>query len=458
MIEYLELFNHFLWEKCLLVLLLGLGVYLTVRLKGMQLRYLPYSLRLAFFSQEKGGKGDISQFQSLMTALAATMGIGSIAGMATAVMAGGMGAIFWMWLVALFGMVTKFAEAILAVKYRQVDEKGEMCGGPMYYIHQGLGWPRLGAAFAVFGAICAFAGGNITQSHSIAHAIHHLTGIPQSITGVVIAFFTAIVILGGIRSLGKVNAVLVPAMALLYIGGGALVLLYFYPLILPSIQQIFLHAFTGQAAFGGFVGAGVMQAVQLGVSRGISSNEAGLGSAPIASAAAKTDVPGRQALISMTGVFISSFLVCTMTVLIIAVTGVMGSLDASGDALNGAPLVMEAFRTVLPFGHWIVGICIVLFGYSTILGWAYYGEKCVEYLFGVRVLLYYRIVFILLAFLGTLLSLDVVWVLVDLMNGLMALPNLIGLLFLCPVIFEEAQGFFQLLEQEKRQVEETNLS
>lgn len=449
MMYFLEIFNHFLWEKCLLILLLALGVYLTFRLRGMQVRYLPYSLRLAFGKKQEEGVGDISQFQSLMTALAATIGIGSIAGMATAVMAGGLGAIFWMWVVAFFGMVTKFAEAILAVKYRKVDQRGEMCGGPMYYIRQGLGWPKLAGSFAVFGAICAFAGGNITQAHSIAHAMEHLTGLPQAITGVLIAGLAGVVILGGIKSLAKVNAVLVPAMALLYIGGGILVLGYNYDLIIPSMQKIFLHAFSGQAAFGGFMGAGVMRAMQLGVSRGVSSNEAGLGSAPIAAAAAKTDVPGRQALISMTGVFLSSFIVCTMTVLIIAVTGVMGSFGPDGKVLNGAPLVMEAFRSVVPFGHWIVGICIILFGYSTILGWAYYGEKCVEYLFGENVLVHYRVLFIALAFLGTLLSLDVVWALVDIMNGLMALPNLIGLLLLSPVIVKEAQGFFRLLAKEK---------
>ncbi len=449
MMVFLEQFNHILWEKCLLILLLSVGVYLTFRLKGMQIRYLLYSLKLAFSSKQKEGKGDISQFQSLMTALAATIGIGSIAGMATAVMAGGLGSIFWMWVVAFFGMVTKFAEAILAVKYRKTDERGEMSGGPMYYIEKGLGWKWLASSFALFGAICAFAGGNITQSHSISHAMYHLTGIPQAYTGVLIAFFAGIVILGGIKSLAKVNAVLVPAMALLYIGGGIVVLTYHYALILPSIKLIFTHAFTGQAAFGGFMGAGVMRAMQLGVSRGVSSNEAGLGSAPIASAAAKTDVPGRQALVSMTGVFLSSFIVCTMTVLIIAVSGVMGKIAPNGEVLNGAPLVMEAFQSVIPYGHWIVGICIILFGYSTILGWAYYGEKCMEYLFGEKVLFSYRVLFICLAFLGTLLSLDVVWTLVDIMNGLMALPNLIGLLFLSPIVIAESKGFFELLAREK---------
>jgi len=232
-----------------------------------------------------------------MTALAATIGIGSIAGMATAVMAGGLGAIFWMWVMALFGMVTKFAEALLAVKYREKDHRGQMCGGPMYYIQRGLGWKWLATLFAIFGALSAFAGGNLTQAHSISHALYHLTGFQQSYTGIILAILAGVVILGGIKSLGKVNAVLVPVMALFYLVGGSIVLIFNYDRILPSLMDVFSYAFTGQAAVGGFIGAGVMNAVQLGITRGISSNEAGLGSAPIAAAAAKTDVPGRQALI-----------------------------------------------------------------------------------------------------------------------------------------------------------------
>lgn len=439
----------FLWNGFLIYLLLGVGLYFTIRLRGMQLRYLPYALKLAFSRSDGNAAGDISQFQSLMTALAATIGIGSIAGMATALMAGGFGAIFWMWVVAGIGMVTKYAEAILAVKYRKLDANGNMSGGPMYYIEQGLGWKGLAKAFAVCGALSAFAGGNLTQSHSIAAAMHEMFEIPHLWTGVAVSLLTAAVILGGIRSLGKVNAVLVPVMALFYIAGGLIILAVHAGKIGPSFLLIFKSAFNSQAAIGGFLGAGVMTAVQMGIVRGISSNEAGLGSAPIAAAAAKTDFPGRQALISMTGVFLSSFIVCTITVLVVCVTGVFGSVDVNGVPLNGAPLVMRAFETTIPSGRWIVAVGIVLFGYSTILGWSYYGEKCMEYLFGGRVLTPYRLLFIGVALIGPLLSLDVVWALVDIMNGLMALPNLIGLLFLAPVVVKESHGFFRLLEQEK---------
>jgi len=447
--EFLVRFDAILWEGCLIYLLLGVGLYFTVKLKWMQIRYLPYALKLAFSRRDDQAQGDISQFQSLMTALAATIGIGSIAGMATAVMAGGFGAIFWMWVVALIGMATKYAEAILAVKFRKVDAKGEMCGGPMHYIEQGLGWKWLAVLFAVFGALSAFAGGNLTQSNSIAAAMQEMFQVPPLWTGAALAVLTAAVILGGVRSLGRVNAVLVPVMALIYIGGGIVILCIKSELIPNSLNLIFQNAFTGHAAVGGFLGAGVMTAIQLGIVRGISSNEAGLGSAPIAAAAAKTDFPGRQALISMTGVFLSSFIVCTITVLVICVTGVFGTSDAQGHVLNGAPLVIRAFESVIPGGSWIVAVGIVLFGYSTILGWSYYGEKCMEYLFGTKSLLPFRILFIGVVLAGSGLSLDVVWALVDIMNGLMAFPNLIALFFLSPIVVRESRTFFDILAREK---------
>lgn len=441
--------DNLLWEGCLIYLLLGVGLYLTFRLRVMQLRYLPLALKLAFFRKDEEAGGEISQFQSLMTALAATIGIGSIAGMATAVMAGGFGAIFWMWVVAFIGMVTKYAEAILAVKFRKIDAQGRYSGGPMHYIEQGLGWKWLAVLFALFGTLSAFAGGNLTQSNSIASAMHELFQVPPIWTGIVLSILTAVVILGGIRFLGRVNAILVPVMALIYIAGGLVILILRADQIPQSFAMIFQNAFTGHAAVGGFLGAGVMSAIQLGIVRGISSNEAGLGSAPIAAAIAKTDVPGRQALISMTGVFLSSFIVCTITVLVICTTGVFGSLDASGNPLNGAPLVIRAFESVIPYGSWIVASGIVLFGYSTILGWAYYGEKCLEYLCGTRYFLLFRLAFIGVVFTGSLLSLDLVWALVDIMNGLMAFPNLIALFFLSPIVIRESRGFFLLLEREK---------
>jgi AGCS family alanine or glycine:cation symporter len=450
LVEWLNQIDAWMWGRVLLVLLVAVGLFLTVRLRGMQFLYLAHALKLAFTRRDEEAAGDVSQFQSLMTALAATIGIGSIAGVATAVVAGGFGAIFWMWVVALIGMVTKFAEAILAVKYRIVDRKGAMCGGPMYYISLGLKWKWLAVAFALCGACAAFAGGNMTQSHSIAAALQELTSLPPVWTGGILAVLTGAVLFGGIRSIGALSAYLVPVMALLYVCGGLVVLVVHGERLPAALASIFTCAFTGQAASGGFLGASVMMAVQMGVARGISSNEAGLGSAPIAAAAAKTDVPGRQALISMSGVFLSSFVVCTITALVIAATGVLGVLGPDGRALNGAPLVMEAFRSVLPGGGGIVALGLVLFGYTTIVGWAYYGEKCVEFLLGERAIRAFRALFCLTVWGGAVMSFDLVWPLVDIMNGLMALPNLIALFALSGVVVVESRAFFALLNRERR--------
>jgi len=450
-IDGLNRIDEWMWGKCLIFLLVGVGLFLTFRLKGMQFRYLAYSLKLAFTRQDNEAQGDISQFQALMTALAATIGIGSIAGVATAIVAGGFGAIFWMWVTALIGMVTKFSEAILAVKFRKVDAKGQMCGGPMYYISEGLGWKWLAIIFAVFGALSAFAGGNMTQSNSIAAAMQDLLHFPPLWTGVILTLLTAFVLLGGIKSIGKLSAYLVPVMALMYVAGGLVILAVRIDRVPESLLMIVKTAFTGQAAFGGFLGASVMAAMQLGVARGVSSNEAGLGSAPIAAAAAKTDVPGRQALISMTGVFLSSLIVCTITALVVSVTDVLGTVGSDGKLLNGATLVMHAFRAVIPYGDVIVAIGLSLFGYSTVIGWAYYGEKCVEFLAGQKVIFLYRILFCAIVMFGALASFDLVWPLVDIMNGLMAFPNLIGIFGLSSVVILEANSFFALLKREKLQ-------
>jgi len=449
LIYWLSRIDGWLWGHFLAFFLVFVGLLLTIRLKGMQFKYLAYALKLAFTRSDDDAEGDISQFQSLMTALSATIGIGSIAGVATAIMAGGFGAIFWMWVIALIGMATKYSEAILAVKFRKVDEKGRMCGGPMYYINAGLKWRFLAIAFAVFGVLSSFAGGNIIQANSIALALKDLTGLSPTWSGLFFAILTACIVLGGIRSIGKVSSYLVPIMALLYVIGGLVILVIKAPLIPTCLLEIVCCAFNGQAAVGGFLGAGVMAAVQMGVARGVSSNEAGLGSAPIASAAAKTDVPGRQALISMTGVFLSSLVVCSITALVIGVTGVMGKTDISDNPLNGAILVMEAFKSVIPQGDAIVAIGIILFGYTTIVGWAYYGEKCIEFLAGSRVLLLYRLVFCSVVFFGAVMSFDVVWPLADIMNGLMALPNLIALFALSSLVAVESKEFFALLEREK---------
>jgi AGCS family alanine or glycine:cation symporter len=449
LVGYLNLFDSILWGRFLIVLFVGLGLYLTVRLRGMQFRYLFYSLKLAFTHRDPDARGDVSHFQALMTALAATLGISSIAGVATAVIAGGFGAIFWMWVIAIIGMVTKYSEALLAIKFRITGKNNEMSGGPMYYISRGLGWKWLGGSFAVFGALAAFGGGNMTQSNSITCAIREMSGLSPVWCGLVLTVATALVILKGIKSIGKVCAALVPVMAVMYLGSGFLVLSAHLDKVGPAFLCIIKTAFTGQAAIGGFLGATVMAAVQMGAARGISSNESGLGSAPIAAAAAKTDVPGRQALISMSGVFLSSLVMCTITALVLYVTGVVGKVDGNGAVLNGASLVMAAFRSVVPGSEILVAIGLFLFGFTTIVGWAYYGEKCWGYLTKERSVVFYRFLFCSFVFFGSVLSLDVVWPIADIMNGFMALPNLIGLVMLSGVILNESQAFFSLLKQEK---------
>lgn len=453
LIHFLEKADSLLWNGFLIYVLLGIGIFLTIRLGGMQIRYLPLSLKMAFSRHDDKAEGDISQFQSLMTAMAATIGIGSIAGMATAIIGGGFGAIFWMWVMALIGMVTKYAEAILAVKYRMVDHRNEMCGGPMHYIKKGLGNTWLAGMFSLFGALAAFGGGNMIQSQSISDALFDLMQVPHLATGIILTVLTAVVILGGIKSLGRINAILVPFMALFYIAGGLIILWMFSDRILPVFGLIFRSALHPKAVGGGLLGAGVMAAVQMGIARGISSNEAGLGSSPIAAAAAKTDVPGRQALISMSGVFLSSFIVCMITVLVLGVTGVVGQTGADGKILNGAPLVMQAFAVALPGGKIIVALGLVLFGFSTILGWSYYGEKCVEFLLGEKSIRYYRVFFLAVVFSGALMSIDFVWPLADIFNGLMALPNLIGILLLSKIVVDESKIFFTLLKEEKKQAQ-----
>ncbi|NGX51439.1 MAG: Amino-acid carrier protein AlsT [Chlamydiae bacterium] len=448
LVTTLNTFDHYLWSYFLIILLVGVGVLFTIRLRGLQFRYLGYALKLAFTRQDDRAEGDISQFQALMTALAATIGIGSIAGVSTAIVGGGFGAIFWMWVIALFGMATKYAEAILAIKFRTKDHRGKMCGGPMHYIKRGLNWKWLAGSFAFFGMLSSFAGGNITQTHSIADALYDLTNISPIWTGLILMVITGAVLLGGIKSIGRVCALLVPLMAGFYVLGGIAILVIHGGEVLSSLALIVKSAFNGQAAARGFLGASIIASLQFGVARGVSSNEAGLGSGPIAAASAKTDVPGRHALISMTTVFLSTMVVCTITALVISVTGVLGNLDSHGTILNGAPLVMEAFRSTIPYGDVVVALGLILFGYSSIVGWSYYGEKCAEYLFGERSIVPFRILFSLVAFLGTLLSIDIVWPLVDIMNGLMTLPNLIALFALSGVVVKESQSFVTLLKYE----------
>jgi len=435
--------NSLVWGPYMLILLVGTGLFLTVRLKFISFRFLPYALKLAFSKhQDETSEGDINHFQALMTALAATIGTGNIAGVATAIALGGPGAVFWMWITALVGMATKYSEAILSVKYRVTDERGEMAGGPMYFLERGLGMKWLGMLFALFGAIAAFGIGNMVQSNSVAAAIETTFGVPVIASGIVLAALTALVVLGGIKSIGRASAMIVPFMAIFYIIGGLVIIIMNISQLPEAFMYIIKAAFAGhEPVAGGFAGATVAQAIRFGVARGVFSNEAGLGSAPIAAAAAKTDHPGRQALVSMTGTFLDTIVVCSITGLVIAITGLWQN---AGSGLTGAALTTAAFSYSLgKLGGWIVAIGIILFAYSTILGWAYYGEKCAEYLLGAKVIKPYRYLWVLFVAIGAYVKLSLVWDFADTMNGLMAIPNLIGLILLSKVIVEETEHFFE---------------
>lgn len=450
----LQFLYQLVWGYPLLLLVTGIGIYLTIALKGIQFRYLIYGMKLAFGKNahknvEVNSQGDISHFQSLMTALAATIGIGNIAGIATAIVSGGLGAIFWMWITAFIGMSIKYAEAILAVKYRIMDEKKEMSGGPMYFIERGLGWKKLAFLFAFFGSIAALGGGNMLQANSVADVMHSVFHTTPVTTAIFLTLFTALCILGGIKSIGKVASFLVPFMAITYILGAGFILFMCCDRIPSALMAIVTHAFTGQAAFGGFLGASVAMGIQMGVSRGLMTSEAGLGTASIAAASAKTDTPGRQALVSMTGSFLATIIMCSITALVLGVTNAFGLVGADGKLLNGASMTVAAFNSVVPWGGYIVSIGLVLFAFTTILGWSYYGEKCVEYMFGVKSVPIYRIIFTLFVSVGALLELEVVWKISDIFNGLMAFPNLIGLLFLSKVVIRETKEFLELVEEEK---------
>lgn len=450
-LEIIQTLNDWIWGPPLLILLVFVGVYLSIRTRFLQFRYLIYAHKLAFTRHDDGSAGDISHFQALMTALAATIGIGSITGVATAIAIGGLGSLVWMWGAALFGMATKYGEAILAIKYRVTDEDGEMCGGPMYYIDKGMGWKWMGALFAVLGAVAAFGIGNTVQANSVSAALVELFDIPPVWSGVGLMVIVGLALIGGIKNIGRIAGVLVPAMALFYIVGGLIIICMRIEAIPSAFGIILRSAFSGQAAVGGFVGSSLMMAIQYGISRGVFSSEAGLGSSPIAAAAAKTDTPGRQALVSMCSVFITTGIVCTITGLVIAVSGVFGGVGPEGKLINGSALALRAFDAIIPYGGLIVTIALIPFAYSTILGWAYYGEKCVEYLFGIRAVVFYRILFTLLVFPGAILGLRLVWGFANIMNGLMAFPNLIALVVLSGVIAKETKFFEGILKKEKKE-------
>lgn len=444
----IQTLNEWIWGPPLVILLFAVGCLLTYRTRGVQFRYLYYAHKLAFTRHDDNAQGDISHFQALMTALAGTIGIGSIAGVATGIVIGGYGALFWMWVVGIIGMATKFSEALLAIKYRVVDEAGEMCGGPMEYLERGAGKKVLAVLFAFFAAVAAFGTGNMVQANSVALAMQAVSGIDPIWIGLVLTGLVGFALFGGIKSIGRVASILVPTMAIMYILGGIILLLMNYSEIPHAFYLIFKYAFTPQAATGGFAGSSVLLAIQMGASRSIFSSESGLGTSPIAAAAAKTDTPGRQALVSMSSAFITIIIVCTITGLAIGVSGVLGQLGPDGNPLNGAALALKAFDTLLPGGGIFVTVALVAFAYSTILAWAYYGEKCVEYLFGIRAVKPFRVLYTLVVLPGALLSLRFVWGMANIMNGLMILPNLIGLLLLSKVVARETKVFDLLHKKE----------
>ncbi len=426
--EFLVKINDFLGGLPLMIALIGTGLYLTFKLGFVQFRHMPKALRMIFMPpHDEKSTGDISHFQALMTALAATVGTGNIAGVGIAVAMGGPGALFWMWVTGLVGMATKYSEAVLAIRYRTVQPNGSVAGGPMYYIEKGLKSKKLAIGFALATSIAAFGTGNMIQSNSVAEAVNGAFGVPNWITGGVVAILAGIVIIGGIKSIGKVTQILVPIMIVFYMVAGLTAVFMNLELLPSALKVIFIHAFSGEAFFGGFVGAGIKEAMRFGLASGLLSNESGQGSSPIAAAAARTDHPVTQALVSMTQTFIDTMVVCSMTGFIIIMS------QSSDGSLTGAKLTSAAFNTLLSSdttGGLLTALGLAVFAYSTILGWSYYGEIAMEYIFGLSVIKYYRIVFVLFVFFGAIIKLETVWTFSYIMNTVMALPNLLALVLM----------------------------
>ena len=436
----LQQINGLVWGAPLLIALVGTGVYFSIRLNLLQVFKLPLALKYLFTKNDDRDEceGDVSSFGALCTALASTIGTGNIVGVATAIKTGGPGALFWMWMAGFFGMATKYSECLLAVKYRVVDDNGQMSGGPMYYIERGMGNKWLAKLFALFGIGVAFFGiGTFPQVNAITTSVNTAFNVPVVITSLIITILVALVTVKGIKSVSKIAEILVPFMVILYVLGSLIIIVLNIGLMPDVFKLVIRSAFTPTAASGGFLGASIMFAIRNGVARGVFSNESGLGSAPIATAAAKTNSCVEQGLISMTGTFFDTIIVCTMTGLILILTG-----QWSG-SLEGADMTNAAFGQGLPVvGTWIVTIGLILFAFTTILGWNYYGERCTEYLFGVKAIKSYRIIFIVLVGIGPLLNLNTIWILADIVNGLMAIPNLIALIALRGIILDETKLYF----------------
>ena len=451
----IDTINAFVWGPPMLGMLGVTGLLLTLGLVFMPWRKIGYGFRLLFDRSDPAGEGEVKPFNALMTALSATVGTGNIAGVATAIALGGPGAIFYMWLIALFGMATKYAEAVCAVKFREVDKNGKYVGGPMYYLRNGVGefapalgkW--LGLAFAVFGAVAAFGIGNAVQVNSMAAVLGESFSVPTWATGLVVAVLVGLVVIGGIRRIGEVAGKLVPTMVVLYVIGALIIILINIVEIPAALGLIFTHAFTPTAAMGGFAGAAVAAAVRFGVARGVFSNESGLGSAAIAHAAAQTNSPVRQGIIAMLGTFIDTLVVCTMTALVILTSGAWTMTGSDGGGLTGAVLTATGFQSSLPGGQYIVTVALTIFAFTTILGWSYYGERCWQYLFHEKSLWIYRGLWVLAVVTFANVKVELVWNLSDTLNGLMAIPNLVGLLLLAPMVFKVTHDYFDKESQDR---------
>ncbi|MGP8305955.1 alanine/glycine:cation symporter family protein [Vibrio sp. YIC-376] len=446
--------NGVVWGVPMLVMILGIGIYLNIGLKFMPLFNIGRAFKLMWNGRQssESSDGEIPPFQALMTALSATVGTGNIAGVATAVFVGGPGALFWMWVTALLGMATKYAEAVLAVKYRETDAKGSFVGGPMYYIKNGMGkkWAWLGTAFAVFGTFACFGIGNGVQINSIAQVMESTFSFSPLLVGIVVMILSGAVLLGGVKRIGAFAGSLVPIMGIAYVGCGVVILIMNVDQVGDALALVVQHAFTPTSAQGGFAGATVWMAIRFGVARGIFSNEAGLGSAPIAHATAQTNDPVRQGFIAMLGTFIDTILICSITGLVIIISGQWTGSE------SGAALTSAAFNQVLPgFGSYLVAISLAIFAFTTIVGWSVYGERCASYLFGSKAVIPFRIIFVLVLPIGATMELDFIWLLSDTLNAMMAIPNLIALLALSPVVYKLTKEFF--VEETSQRIAEEDL-
>lgn len=444
MLDIVKSIDSFVWGPFTIVLLVGVGILITILVRAIQIRKFGLAWKIVSGKyDDPNEEGEISHFQALSAALSATVGTGNIAGVGTAIAAGGPGALFWMWVTAFVGMATKYAEALLSLKFRTVHEDGSVSGGPMYYLEKGLGQKWLAMIFALFAAVASFGIGNMTQANSVAEPVLKYFHVPKLYTGIILAVLVFAVIVGGIKRIGGFASKVVPLMTVFYVVGALIVIIANIGEVPGAFAIIFHDAFSGSAVAGGFAGAAVSQAIRFGVARGVFSNEAGLGSAPIAHGAAKTKYPVREGLVAMLGPFIDTIVICSMTGLVIIITGAFTQVDAAGEALKGSNLTARAFNMGLPGpGEYIVAIGIIFFALSTIISWSYYGDRSIEYLLGSKFILPYRVLFCLLVPVGAAVQLDLVWAISDVTNALMALPNLVGLIFLSGTVVAMTKDYF----------------